>query len=320
MNGEKGLSLRQVLAAAVLGGLSLTGLAAGRLDWKWALACAAPVGAAILVLFRRRGQSPLFQGPGGGILAVGYAIWSVALMGHVFRSAAQRIQITAGSQGFAIWLMVLLALPVLWMSWGKAEAFFRAAEIFWMVAVVALAAVALLGAPQAEWRYLWKPVGSWWESALTMGGILSTGILILPYIYKIRQEETAGRRQARWLVVLAGAAALMAGLTTGILSPVVAGQVEQPFFVMTGVLGESARAEGLLSALWLIPDLTLAGLLARVWGGGRRPVVAASLGFLLSLTGWTEYVPAPVWLTGNLVLVILTALIPSGKGKIVVSF
>jgi len=86
------------------------------------------------------------------------------------------------------------------------------------------------------------------------------------------------------------------------------------------VLGESVRAEGLISALWLLPDLTLAGLLSRTWGGKRWASAAVALACGLAAVGVPNYFSTPFLAFGTLGLALLTLLLPSGKGKIVVDF
>ena len=93
-----------------------------------------------------------------------------------------------------------------------------------------------------------------------------------------------------------------------------------PFFVAAGTLGKSARCEGLLSVLWLLPDLTLAGLLCRVWGARRWPALAAVLAIGLAMTGLAECLPQEICVGGALFLLLLTLFLPGGKGKIVVRF
>ena len=98
-------------------------------------------------------------------------------------------------------------------------------------------------------------------------------------------------------------------MTAGLLSPAVAGRLDGPFFAAAGLLGDSARLEGLISALWLLPDLTLAGLMSRAWGEKRWPALGVLLALGVSLTGLTG---------GSLALAVLTLLVPPEKGKIVV--
>ena len=72
-----------------------------------------------------------------------------------------------------------------------------------------------------------------------------------------------------------------------------------------------------LSALWLICDLVWAGLLARVWGDGKGPVLGVLLGIAVAFTEWTEALPILIWPIGNLALAVLCALVPKGAEEIV---
>lgn len=320
LNTRAVLSLRQVLAAVVLAGLSLAAAQAGQMDWKWGL-----VGVAVSVplltgaVLRLR-KGPVYQGGYGVVLTAVYVGWSVLTLGHVLRQAASRMEVTGGSQGVFGWLVVLLALPVLWMSWGKPAAFFRGGEIYWMVLVAALLAVGVLTIPQVTVSYLWTQEKGGWTSALTAAGTVATAAWVLPYIYKVSpQREGEGAAIGRWLLLLGVLTVGLSVLTQGVLGHAAAA-LSQPFFVTTGVMGESARTEGLLSALWLICDLMWAGLVARVWGGGKGPVLCVVLGVGMALTGWTDGWPDLVWPIGNLVLVALTAVRPQNQGKIVVKY
>lgn len=319
VNTREDLSLRQVLAAVALSGLSLGAAQAGQVDWKWGL-----VGVAVSVplmtwVMLRLGTHSIYRGVWGVVLTAVYTSWSVLTLGHVLGQAANRLEATGGSQGVQGWLVLLLALPVLWMSWGKPAAFFRGGEIYWMVLVAVLAVVGLLTIPQVNVSYLWPQEERGWASALTAAGAVAMTAWTLPYIYKVSPGRGERWAVGRWLLLVGVLAVGLAALTRGILGQA-ATQLTQPFFVTTGVMGESARTEGLLSALWLICDLVWAGLLARVWGGGKGPVVCVVLGTVVALAGWTDGWPAVVWPVGNLVLAVLAALSPRGEGKIVVQF
>ena len=101
-------------------------------------------------------------------------------------------------------------------------------------------------------------------------------------------------------------------------------QIEEPSAVAGQTAPEAASAvrtipvTALLSALWLICDLVWAGLLARVWGDGKGPVLGVLLGIAVAFTGWTEMLPIIVWPIGNLALAVLSALVPKGAEEIVV--
>lgn len=306
MKHEK-LSPRQLAVAVMTGGLSAGAAAAGRVDWRWMLA-GVPIGVLVgWVLLRRVGRRPLHPA-----LNVLYGVWAAGLMAEALRRAAGRVQAASGNRESAGWLLALLALPLIWMGWGKAAAFFRAAEIFWLGLLVTVGAILLLGMPRVEWRWVMEPTGSWWESVLAGINVLSAGLFVLPYLYKVEEEPGGTRRGLVWLGALGVVSSALAALTAGLLSPAVAARVDAPFFAAAGLLGDSARLEGLVSALWLLPDLTLAGLLAHTWGERHRPALAAAAALGLALTGITERMPEITALAGCLVLAVLTAALPPG--------
>lgn len=317
MNTGKELSLRQVLAAVTLAGLSLAASQAGVVDWAWGLVGTAAAAPLLRWLMLRQGDKPLCRGGYGVVLRGLYCLWSVVVLGHVLVQSARRVELVGGSQGVSGWLLLLLALPVLWMSWGKCAAFFRGGEIYWMVLVAALVAVGLLAIPQVTVSYLWTRQGSGWTSALMGAGTVAMAAWVLPYLYKVSPRQRQGGPVGRWLLLAGLLGVALAALTRGVLGNA-AGELPHPFFVTTGVMGESARLEGLLSALWLICDLVWAGLLARVWGDGKGPVLGVLLGIAVAFTGWTEMLPTIVWPIGNLALAALSALVPRGAEEIVV--
>lgn len=307
MNCEK-LSPRQLWVAVLTGGLSAGAAAAGRADWRWLLLAAALGIALGWLLLWRVGWRPLH--PALGIL---YRIWAAVLMADVLSRTADRIQQAAGKEGPAGWLLVLLAIPLVWMGWGKAAAFFRAAEIFWLALLVTAGAVFLLGLPRVDWGWALVPGGGWRESLAAGGLTMATGLFILPHLYKVEVGQRQERQGLVWPGALGAASAVLALLTAGLLHPVTAARLEAPFFTAAGLLGDSARLEGLVSALWLLSDLTLAGLLARCWGEEHWPALAVLAALGLSLTGVLERLPQE-WLTlGCLGLAVLTAAVPPGR-------
>lgn len=309
LNSEK-LSPRQLSAAVMTGGLSAGAAFAGLADWRWLLACV-PVGAlAGWLLLRRVGRRPMRP-----VLQVLYGAWGAVLLAGVLERAAGRVQPAAGGRGSTVWLLVLLALPLFWMGWGKGAAFFRAVEILWLAAGVTVAAVLLLGLPRADWRWAVEPAGGWVRSLSAGWVTLSGGLFVLPYLYKVAGEPGGVHRGLVWLSALGAVSAALALVTAGLLSPRVAAELDGPFFVAAGLLGDSARLEGLVSALWLLPDLVLAGLLSRSWGEGPRPAGAVLAGLALALAGVPGWIPVEGLALGCLVLAAATLVLPPGGDK-----
>ena len=284
MKSEK-LSSRQLAVAVLTGGLSAGAAAAGRVDWRWLLLTAALGTAAGWLLLRRVGGRPLHP-----VLRVLYGAWAVVLMADVLGRTARRIQQGLGNEESAGWLLVLLAIPLIWMGWGKAAAFFRALEIFWLGLVVTVAAILLLGVPRMDWRWALEPAGSWTDSLLAGALIMSTGLFVLPILYKVERPTEEDRRGLVWLGALGLVSSTLAALAAGLLSPAVAAQLEGPFFAA-------------------------AGLLAHSWGVERWPALAAVVSLGLALIGVTDSIPGAVLPIGCLVLAALTAVFPVGGNK-----
>lgn len=309
MNCEK-LSPRQLWVAVMTGGLSAGAAAAGRADWRWLLLAGALGTALGWLLLWRVGWRPLHP-----VLKILYAGWAAVLMADVLSRTAGRIQQGLGSEEGAGWLLVLLALPLVWMGWGKTAAFFRAAEIFWLALLVTAGAVFLLGLPRVNWGWAMASGGGWLDSLAAGGLTMSAGLFILPHLYKVEPEQREDCRGLVWLGALGAASAGLALLTAGLLHPETAARLDAPFFTAAGLLGDSARLEGLVSALWLLSDLTLAGLLARCWGEERRPALAALAALGLALTGVVGRLPREALVLGCLALAVLTAVCPPGGNK-----
>ena len=313
MNSDK-LSGRQLSVAALVAGLSWTAAFAGRADWRWLLLFSPPI---LLLgwLLVKKGEKGLLRGKRGVALTAVYGVWSVILLACSMERTAARYARTNGTPGDALWILLLLAIPLLRMAWGRSAPFFRAVEIFWLAVPPLLGLLFLFAVPRMEWRWLIGPMGDWRDSAAAAVLALSPLLFTLPYIYKVE-----GRSAVGWPAGTALCAAALSAVTEGLLSPPVASRLADPLFAASGVLGESVRMDGLVSALWLLPDLTLAGLLSRSWGGRFGPACAVGVAALLVLTEISNFFSAQILAFGTLILALLTLLVPVGEGRIVVAF
>ena len=309
---EEKLSCRQLSVAVLVGGLSTAAVAAGGMDWRWMLAAVLPASGIGWLLLRRVGNRPLHPA-----VRTLYCIWGVVLAAEVLRRAAERVQLAAGHGAGTEWLMVLLALPLLWMGWGKAGAFFRTVEIFWLAALALTAVILLLALPRMDWRYALEPAGDWKDSLLAAAWVMSTGLFALPHLYNIKPSDGDTGRGLGWLAALGVLSAALALATAGLLSPKTAAELDGSFFAAAGLLGDSARLEGLVSALWLLPDLALAGLLCRSWGERHWPMLGTAATLGVALTGVIDALPGAVLPLGSVALAVLTAIAPPGTRKIV---
>lgn len=281
------ISVRQLCVACFTGLLSLSAAAAG-IDWRGALLAVPVVVLAVwaAAAATRRTGGLLCAGRGWWRkpLAILYVIWGVFAAGTVLALCGRRLGVSTEGDGL-LWMTALAAVPVLWLAASKAEAFARAAEIFYLIMLAVAAGVALLGVRQVEWRYVWAAGENLWTSLFTAAGLGCMSI----YAVLLWNGKSEGETR-RWLGWCGGAAvilALLSALAVGCLSPALAEQVERPFFLMAVGLGRTARTEALVATLWLTADVTMAGLLLHAGRGLWRDVLALpgerSAGWLLTL-------------------------------------
>lgn len=278
------ISARQLCTAGFTGLLSLSAAAAG-MGWRGALLAVPVVLLAVWAAASaaRRTGGLLAGVPGwlGKLLATLYIMWGVFAAGTVLALCGKRLEAAVGRED-PFWLTALAVLPVLYLAVSKPEAFARAAEIFYLVMLAAVAAVLLLGMDQVEWRYLLAPGEGLGQSFFTAAGL---GCLWV-YAVLLWNGKGAGER-TRWLGWSAAGAAALAALgafTVGTLSPALAGREDGAFFLAAVGLGRTARTEALIAMVWLTADVTLVGLLLHACRGlwsdvlgfrGRRSVGAA---------------------------------------------
>ena len=270
--------------------------------------------------------------PAGGekFLRRAGGVWGALLLSRGLRRCGERLELTGGGEeGTAVWIILLVSLPLVWMALGRAGAFFRMAEVCALAVAVTVTAVLLWGTANVKGEYLLLPAesisGGFW-AAVEAGG---TFLFALPYIYRTKPAAGDGRRTFLSLAALSAGAAALSAVTVGVLSPRVAALAKEPFFTMTAALGRSFRVEGLISALWLIPELVYFALLAGCGfrENGERNLLSATvilLGVAAAIFPLSDGVGPGFWGAGTVVFGCVILLVPAanrtisgrlGKGK-----
>lgn len=308
------LSLRQLGVTALVAGVSVLPAGAG-LGWRGAVLTfplLLAVGCALWPLLPRWKQ--MAATPWGRALGILYALSGSLLLGVELRRCALRIIHTGGADpAHTPWLIGLLALPLLWMAWGKGTALFRAAELYYLIAGISLAALLGLALLQGDGSRMAAPDGAGLASGLSLLGAAGSFLFVLPYLGQVQIKGSKGGNLLGWLAALGAIGILLPLAVAGILGPPLASQTPFPVLLMSGALGGSARLEGLVCMLWLFADYARLGLLARSWGGGqagRTPLapVGAAVGVGLALWPAVEgLTPFEIGL-GTVGLAVLTGL------------
>lgn len=289
-------SSRQLAVAAFTGLLSFSAATAGE-DWRGAL-LAVPVILAVARCWERLGKDWMSRlgRPAQTALGLLYAAWAVVLSGAILAAAGSRITAPAGRD--IGWAVALLWAPVLLLTRKSCSAYGRAAEIFYLAMLAAVTFVLVMGARQIRPERLLKPSDGFWTSVVTASGV---GCSAVAAVILWRGNEKEGRpRWFAWSGSLAALTLLMRVVTVGVLGPTLAGEQERPFFLMAVGLGQTARVEGLVGAIWLLADITLAGLLMQCgkcvwmlpgknWSSWVLPIAGLGTSLLLSRTGVTGF-------------------------------
>lgn len=314
-------SVRQLAVTAFAGGLAPASAGAA---WGWqGVALAIPMvllAGGISTALASRWSSVERCLP-GHIIKVCYGLLGVGLMARGFSRSASRLAYTGGGgTETKVWLVILLVVPLVWMSLGKREAFFRTAEIVYPAISTVALAVLLWAAFHVNRHYLLEGPVSITEGMLAAAESAGLFLFAIPYIYREEIRPGEGRRAMGWLTALLAGTLLLSLVTVGVLSPAVLPAVEEPFFTMAAALGRSVRVEGLVSALWLLSDMVYLGFLSLSWhrAGKERdwiPAVGIIFAAIFAGFGLLDRFPEAVFGLGTVVLWGISALVLWVGGK-----
>lgn len=264
-------------------------LAAGAAAWLAPLLTSIPVLAALALLWSpksgedKESRQSQWSTPAGRVFQGAFLLWGVLLLAvHALRMGNRLAESFQASP-------LLLAAGVLalsaWMAAGTLPAFARACALFALAVGAALVLTALFTVFRLRWDFVLlikkTELAQVPGAALALGESLSVGLYALFLAGDVAAEpKDKGiclRRTGSiflWLSVV-----LI--LILGRFGPALTDVLRRPFFQMVsgiGFEGAFQRLEGLISALWLLGDVALLGLLlhacrkllAGVTGGKNR--------------------------------------------------
>lgn len=277
----------------------------------------------------------LGESGGGKVVLLLYMIWGELLLALRLRLCALRL-LDAGRRDGELWFFLLaVAAVALWMGLGRLSALARAGQLFLAVLLTAGAAVLLLSLSHTRAERvlpLWSAhVPGILSSALPAAGVLGWGLFGAFLLGSAEPDGRTGRWN--WPVWALGGCLLLTlsqAVILGNLGAELAGRLDSPFFTLAqsvGVEGAFQRVESVVTALWTLSDLTMAGVLlmalrsgAAALGWREKPTAAAGmvLAVVLALALFGHR-GAPAWNRtvaplGNLILgLALPALALLGK-------
>lgn len=251
-------------------------------------------GARLLTRGPLAGRRLLGDRPGDRLLAGLLLLWGLPV------TAAQALRVglrlSEDLRGSPLLLTAALVILAAWMAGGGLAALGRAGRLFTLAVGLTFGVIVLFGLPGLRWDWilLWdsKAPVSVPRGCLTVLETLSPGAYALLLLEDLEERGAASGPAGR-LAALCPLLAVGTLLVAGRLGPGLAARVEQPFFQMVsglGFQGAFQRLEELVSALWLLGDLTMLA------------VLLLCLGRLLAGAGRRREGSAPVWPLAALVL------------------
>ena len=214
----------------------------------------------VLLLGRRGDVTTLRASFSGRILLTLCCLWMELLVILRLGLCARRMD-WAGERDGAVWYFLLtLAALVLWMGEGKLSAFGRAGQIFLVLLLGAAALVLGLSLPRVRvdrilplWTGDIIPV---LRTGLPAAG--SLGWAVLPMLF-LPTQHRRGRSILLWGAGGCVLLTLAQTIIIGNLGVGLSGRSVSAFFDLTksvGVEGAFQRVESVVSALWMLSDLT----------------------------------------------------------------
>lgn len=218
-------------------------------------------------------QSRVFGLPKGllrGILYIMYMGLVFLLLVVSLRLCSIRLEYICGAVPGRIGTGAL-CLAAIWMGCGRAAAFARAGEVFYLALAVAVAGVILLGAVQVEPANLIPSTSD--IVSLPVAGLAAAGIILNVYPTgvlgnKVTVQKKGKRKMVAWTIAFCVAVTLILVVVLGCIGPKLAARLPSPFLIMVqgvGIEGAFQRTEALIAALLSLSDFVLVGLLLHAW-------------------------------------------------------
>lgn len=278
---EHNISMRQMMtllfiALMAVGAEVVPGISgAGAAVWLAPLLALLPVMLLLYLAFRRPEQErriDLGQGFmkvlgtwGGRIAGLSFLLWGLFLLVVNTARCARRVAVAGGTPFIFSAIVLILAV---WMAAKKLPAFVRACEIFYLALVACLFGIVLLAVFRLSPEYILlfnkEELFHVPKVAASLLGVASVGLYALFLAGNITVRKGDAARCYRWAVALFLTFSILLVLIVGTFGAQLTEVMQRPFFQMVaglGLTGAFQRLEALISALWMLGDIALLGLL-----------------------------------------------------------
>lgn len=278
---EHNISMRQMMtllfiALVALGAEIVPGIAgAGSAAWLAPLLALLPV---LLFLFLAfRGQQPKQRTDLGESLLTVLGKWGGRIAAFIFLSwagfllvvnsarCARRLTVAGGTP--FLFSAIVLALAV-WMAIKQLPAFVRTCEVFYLAMGIGLVGIVILAGLRLNPDYIFlitkQELAGVPQVAASLLGISCIGLYALFVAGNVTVRKGDAARCYRWAIALFVTLSVLLLLILGTFGAPLGKIMQRPFFQLVaglGLTGAFQRLEALISALWMLGDIALIGLL-----------------------------------------------------------
>lgn len=221
-----------------------------------------------------------------------FLLWGLFLLIVNTARCTRRLTV-AGGTPFLFSAIVLII--TIWMAAKRLPSFARACEIFYLAIGACLVGVVILAAfrlrPQYIFLFTKEDISHVPVIAASLLGVVSVGLYALFMAGNITVRKGDAARCYRWTIALFLTFSILLILILGTFGAPLTETMQRPFFQMVaglGVKGGFQRLEALISALWMLGDVALLGLVlfaekrlaANISGRKESPWVVVGAGLV----------------------------------------
>lgn len=268
----------------------------------------APVAAVPLLLLGRKASAELSGERGlavgvvellgrrvGCLYLIIYMVWGQMLLTLRLRLCGERLLAAGSRDGSLTFFLVGLGAAAIWLSGRELSAFARASQMVLVVLGSLGGAVLLLALPEVVPERIlpvrYQDMVGILSGGLETAGVLSWG-LFAAFLPGRGEERKKGSLWTGSILLTAAWAVIL-----GNLGSELTGRLDAPFFILAkrvGVQGAFQRIESVVTAVWMLADLALVGvilfgqreMIRAIWPGAKGKgmnIVSVVTGVLLAL-------------------------------------
>lgn len=308
--GQFGILTFVMMMAPMIHAVPARIIDARRAAWLLPVLAVLPLALLLLVLFRCLSRMPedsglgdvyhlAFGGRWGKVCCGLSALWTVMVMVVDLRFYAERYVSAVYPEAGKLVFYLAMAAIQLWIVRENLGCLLRAGKIFFWVVILTLAAVLLLAVGKMRVYHVWPVTDTSWKE-VGLGAVrLSTAIsMAVPAGFLLGKIQWRTRKSGAvwWILALTGVTVMIAVVILGVFGPELSQRLQVPFFTLAkevSVTGAMERMESIISAMWMMTDTALMGVLAFSAEQAIRQTVGES--------------KRPEWIRMSLIVVMIVA-------------